>query len=129
MTTNASQAKNTNKPFVTDVDKIKLKPHVVSFEEDMKMFLLELRPIFTEVWSSDHVKTLENLEEKDIEHFNRLIDYPSWGGYAVLEDSFTACSDEEIVILSDRSKEFLEYFYGISLALVNFFNINIICCR
>ena len=112
MTTNASQ---THKPFVTDEDKIKLKPHVVSFEEDMKIFLLELRLFFTEVWSSEHVKTLENLEEKDIEHFNRLIDYPSWGGYAVLEDSFTACSDEEIAILSDRSKEFLEYFYGISL--------------
>ena len=114
MTSNASHSQ-THKPFVTDEDKIKLKPHVVSFEEDMKMFLLELRLFFTEVWSSEHVKTLENLEEKDIEHFNRLIDYPSWGGYAVLEDSFTACSDEEIAILSDRSKEFLEYFYAISL--------------
>ena len=116
MTTNASQIETQNrKPFVTDVDKFKLKPHVVSFEEDMKMFLLELRLFFTEVWSSEHVKTLENLEEKDIEHFNRLIDYPSWGGYAILEDSFTACSDEQIAILSDRSKEFLEYFYGIHL--------------
>ena len=112
MTNNASQ---THKPFVTDEDKIKLKPHVVSFEEDMKMFLLELRLFFTEVWSSEHVKTLENLEEKDIEHFNKLIDYPSWGGYAVLEDSFSGCSDEDIAILSDRSKEFLEYFYGIHL--------------
>ena len=116
MTTNASQIKTqTRKPFVTDVDKVKLKPHVVSFEEDMKMFLLELRLFFTEVWSPEYVKPLENLEEKDIEHFNRLIDYPSWGGYAILEDSFSGCSDEEIAILSDRSKEFLEYFYAISL--------------
>ena len=114
MTSNAFHPQ-TYKPFVTDEDKIKLRPHVVSFEEDMKMFLLELRLFFTEVWSSEHVKTLENLEEKDIEHFNRLIDYPSWGGYAVLEDSFSGCSDEEIAILSDRSKEFLEYFYAISL--------------
>ena len=116
MTTNASQIKTqTRKPFVTDVDKVKLKPHVVSFEEDMKMFLLELRLFFTEVWSPEYVKPLENLEEKDIEHFNSLIDYPSWGGYAILEDSFTACSDEQIAILSDRSKEFLQYFYAISL--------------
>ena len=41
--------------------KIKLKPYVVSFEEDMKMFLLEMRLFFTEVWSSEHVKTLENV--------------------------------------------------------------------
>ena len=116
MTTNASLIETqTRKPFVTDVDKVKLKPHVVSFEEDMKMFLLELRLFFTEVWSPEHVKPLENLEEKDIEHFNKLIDYPSWGGYAILEDSFTACSDEQIAILSDRSKEFLQYFYAISL--------------
>ena len=106
---------STHKQFITDEDRIQLKPYVVSFEEDMKMFLLELRLFFTEVWSSEHVKTLENLEEKDIEHFNKLIDYPSWGGYSILEDSFTACSDEEIAILSDRSKEFLEYFYAISL--------------
>ena len=114
MTSNASHS-HTQKPFVTDEDKIKLKPYVVSFEEDMKMFLLEMRLFFTEVWSAEHVKTLENVEEKGIEHFNKLIDYPSWGGYAVLENSFTACSDEDIAILSDRSKGLLGYFYGIHL--------------
>ena len=114
MTSNAPQSQSC-KPFVTDDDKIKLKPYVVSFEEDMKMFLLELRLFFQRTWESKHIAELENVEEKGIEHFNKLIDYPSWGGYAVLEDSFTACSDEDIAILSDRSKGLLGYFYGIHL--------------
>lgn len=108
-------ASQESKPFITEIDKSNLKPYVVSFEEDMIMFLLELKLYFTKVWEPKYHADLENLEEKGIDYFNKIIDYPSWGGYAILEDSFSGSTDDEISVLSDRSKELLDYFYGIQL--------------
>lgn len=118
MTTNSDNEFNeinkpTVKPFVTNKDKETLEREGVNFDEDMIMLLLELRLFFTKVWEPRYHKELENLEDKDLDHFNKIIDYPSWGGYHILEDSFTSVSDEDFAILSDRSKELIGYFYGI----------------
>jgi hypothetical protein len=101
--------------FVTQKDYDELAKHNVDFKSFQPIFLKELKDILLKLWRNEFHKDLENLENKTIEDFNKIINYPSHGGYAVLEDTFTFVDDEIMDILSDTSKSIFGYFYGIHL--------------
>ena len=110
----SSETSKTKKGFVTEKDLIELKKHGVDFIEYEKTFLKELKEFLMKSWSSEYHEDLKDLEKKSIKDFNKIIcDYPSWGGYYILEDTFT-CNDN-LDLLSDKTQNLIGYFYGIHL--------------
>ncbi len=99
--------------FVTHKDYDILEENGVDFKSFHSVFLKELKDILLIIWRKEFHKDLENLENKTIDDFNKIIDYPSYGGYAILEDTFTNVDEETINILSNESKSLIGYFYGI----------------
>lgn len=98
--------------FVSDKDIEELKKQDIDYDVDIKIFLMEFRDFFNKTWTDEHY--IKN-EIADIEELNRdhLENYPSWGGYYILESSFSGSNDIEI--LSEKTKGILGYFYGIHL--------------
>jgi hypothetical protein len=108
----SSQKSKKNKSFVSDKDLVELKKHGINFIEYEKVFLKELKDFLIKTWRSEFHKELKDLEKKSIKDFNKIIcDYPSWGGYHILEDTF----NENIDLLSDKTQNLIGYFYGIHL--------------
>lgn len=99
--------------FVTQKDYDELSKHGVDFKSFQPIFLRELKLILLELWSKEYHKDLENLENKSLEDFNKIINYPSHGGYAILEDTFTNVDNTTMNIMSDTSQSIFGYFYGI----------------
>ena len=99
--------------FVSQKDYDKLLKNEIDLKEYLPIYLKELKEILLVLWQEKYHKDLENLENKTIEDFNKIIDYPSYGGYAILEDTFTNVDDKTFNILSDKSKSIFGYFYGI----------------
>lgn len=100
-------------PFVTEKDIIELAKHDIQYDIDIPIFLDEIRSFFNAEWHEEHYihHKLNTLDELNA----ILLDYPSTGGYHILEDSFTSPSKENFTILSNKTKELLGYFYGICL--------------
>lgn len=104
-----------NLPFVSERDIENLSKFDTN-EKDIKVFVLEMKKFFEKVWSGEWISKLKILESCNIEDLNHILcDYPSTGGYHILEDSFCFVEEEDINILSDKSKDLLGYFYGIHL--------------
>ena len=99
--------------FVTQKDYDELSKNGVDFKSFQPIFLRELKLILLELWSKEYHKDLENLENKSLEDFNKIINYPSHGGYAILENTFTNVDDITMNIMSNTSKSLFGYFYGI----------------
>lgn len=78
----------------------------------MPVFLRELRKYFNATWDSSYFieEEIVSIDELNSKH---LINYPSYGGNQILDDSFTGSCPTEI--LSYRSKLLLGYLYGIHL--------------
>ena len=98
--------------FVEERDILVLKELGINYENDINIFLKELRCYFNKVWSKENnieneITTLDELNSK------YLLEYPSRGGYYILDDSFTGSCPTEI--LSSKSKIILKYLYNISL--------------
>jgi len=102
-------------PFITNHDITELRKHDVDIIRYQPTFLKELKEFLSEVWGDEYHKDLENLETKNLDYFNSLINYPSWGAYYILEDTFTNISEENYKILSDQTKNLIGYFYDIHL--------------
>jgi hypothetical protein len=103
------------KSFVSDIDVTELKKHGINYEEDIIVFLNEMKQYFYKTWSKDYHKDVDNMENT-IEDFNKLIGgYPSNGGYEILSNSFDGSTDEELEILSEKTIGILGYFYHIYL--------------
>ena len=100
--------------FVTQKDYDELSKQGVDFKSFQPIFLRELKLILLELWSKEYHKDLENLENKSLEDFNKIINYPSHGGYAILEDTFTNVDNTTMDIMSNTSKSLFGYFYGIN---------------
>tara|TARA_B100000767_G_scaffold72007_1_gene68528 strand:- start:821 stop:1123 length:303 start_codon:yes stop_codon:yes gene_type:complete len=98
--------------FVTQDDIIELNKHGIDFNKFQAIFLKELKEFLLEVWDNKYHKELINLEKYSIENFNKIINYPSYGGYYILEDTFTAVNLNK---LSNNTKNLIGYFYGIYL--------------
>tara|TARA_B100000886_G_scaffold328688_1_gene277304 strand:+ start:1925 stop:2239 length:315 start_codon:yes stop_codon:yes gene_type:complete len=99
--------------FVTQKDYDELSKQGVDFKSFQPIFLKELKIILLELWSEEYHKDLEDLENKSLEDFNKIINYPSYGGYAILEDTFTNVDNTKMNIMSNTSKSLFGYFYGI----------------
>ena len=99
-----------SKPFVTNKDYIELDTNDVT-KKDIYIFLNEIVDFFNQNWQE---KYLINEYPKSLEDLNKthLLDYPSIGGYHILEDTFCQVDTS---ILSDKSISLLGYFYGIQL--------------
>lgn len=97
--------------FVSKKDIEVLKNLGINYKQDIKIFLKEIQMFFNESWSKEFYieNSLNSLEELNHKY---LLDYPSTGGYYLLEDSFTCYYSK---ILSDKSKIILGYLYNIHL--------------
>jgi hypothetical protein len=98
--------------FVTPEDIIELTKHDVK-ESDITTFIQELVTYFNSVWIKDELikKEIYSLDQLNKDY---LLDYPSTGGYHIIDDSFTGPTCP-VNILSSKSKALLGYFYGINL--------------
>ncbi len=99
--------------FVKKEDTEELKKHGVTCPEDINIFIDELVNYLNQTWCEEFT-IKEKITSLDALNKKYLNDYPSWGGYHILDDSFTGpyCPTD---ILSDKSKSLLGYFYGIHL--------------
>jgi hypothetical protein len=102
------------KSFVSDIDVAELKTHNINYEEDIIVFLNQMKQYLYKIWRSEYTN-IDNMENT-IENFNKLIGYyPSNGGYEILINSFDCATDEELEILSEKTIGILGYFYNIYL--------------
>ena len=106
-----------SKPFVTQKDIDELARNDVNYEEDIKVFLTEMRKYCNEFTSpKDYIEN----EWESLEQFNKeeLCNYPSYGGHCILDDMFTG-NDCPLELLSNKTIGILGYFYGIHLRYFN----------
>lgn len=98
--------------FISEEDEIVFDEQNVT-REDVRTFVLEMKEYFKLNWRGEFLKELEILNSGYINDLNKVLGYPSWGGYQILDDSFTG--DIDLKPLSKKSIELLGYFYGIHL--------------
>ena len=104
------------KSFVSEKDVIELKSHGINYDEDIKVFINEMKSYFYKTWLSTYHKDLDNMSKNTIEEFNKLIgNYPSTKGHEILSNSFECASDEDLDLLSEKTIEILGYFYHINV--------------
>ena len=103
------------KSFVSEKDITELKSHGVNYEEDIIVFINEMKSYFYKIWIPYHHKDIDKCGNT-IEEFNTLIgNYPSTGGHEILSNYFECASDEDVDLLSEKTIEILRYFYHIHL--------------
>ena len=97
--------------FIKKQDIEELKKHGVKCPEDINIFIDELVKYFNETWREEFIikETITSLEQLNKKYLNH---YPSFGGFQILDDSFTG-PNCPIDILCDKSKSLLGYFYDI----------------
>ena len=100
--------------FVTEKDIKYLEEKGVKFKQEYPIFLTELHNYLKAVWLEKYHDDLKPLQNGNIDEFNKKINYPSTGGYHILDNAFTA-SLEHIHIMSNNSRALFGYFYGIQL--------------
>lgn len=99
--------------FVTNKDYEEFSKNGENLDVAIETFLDEIRDYFNEVWQ-DKYAIKEQVQSLDCLNKEHLLNYPSNGGDAILDDSFTG-PDCPVDILSPLSKTVLGYFYGIHL--------------
>ena len=103
------------KSFVTHDDIITLKKNGINYDNDIVVFINEMKGYLYKVWGKDWYSQIDNMENT-IEEFNKLIgDYPSKKGYNMLSFAFDVGTDDDIDLLSETTLEILNYFYNISI--------------
>ena len=104
------------KSFVSDEDIIALKTQGINYDEDIKVFINEMKSYFYKTWVSMYHKDIDKMSENTIEEFNKLIgNYPSTGGHEIMTNAFECATDEDLEILSEKTIRILGYFYHINL--------------
>ena len=99
--------------FVTNKDYEEFSKNGENLDGAIEIFLDEIREYFNEVWQ-DKYAIKEQIQSLDCLNKEHLLNYPSNGGDAILDDSFTG-PECPVDILSPLSKTVLGYFYGIHL--------------
>ena len=104
------------KSFVTHDDISTLKKNGINYDEDIVIFINEMKGYLYKVWRKEWHTQIDNMTENTIEEFNKLIgDYPSKNGYDILSSAFDVGTDDDIDLLSEPTLEILNYFYNISI--------------
>ena len=102
----------TTSTFITEEDHVYFINNNIEYNVDIPVFLREIRAYFNAHWDPCYFIEEEIASIDDL-NSNHLLNYPSYGGNQILDDSFTGpCSIE---ILSYRSRLLLGYLYGIHL--------------
>jgi len=103
------------KSFVSEKDIIELKKYDVNYDEDIIIFLNEMKHYLYKTWIKEYHKDIDKCGNT-IEDFNILMgNYPSNGGREIISNSFECASDEDLEVLSEKTIELLGYFYHIYL--------------
>ena len=101
--------------FVNSNDIIELKKNGINYDEDIIVFLNEMKNYFYKTWRNNNYKDIDKCGNT-IEDFNILIgNYPSNGGYGVINKYFDCASEKDLEVLSENTIELLGYFYHIHL--------------
>lgn len=100
--------------FLENNDIEELTKQNLDIEKDLETFVHQMRDYFNLVWRPEFHDQLKLLDSGKLCDLNKILSYPSTGGDAILDDSFTGPC-EHLDILSDTSKSLLGYFYGIHL--------------
>ena len=102
----------TTSTFITEEDHVYFINNNIEYNVDIPVFLRELREYFNQTWDPCYfiVEEIASIDKLNSKH---LLNYPSYGGSQILDDSFTGSCPTEI--LSYRSKLLLGYLYGIHL--------------
>jgi hypothetical protein len=104
------------KSFVSEKDVIELKKHGINYDEDIIVFINEMKSYFYKIWSPVYHKDIDKMSENTIDEFNKLIgNYPSTEGHEILSNAFECASDDDLDLLSEKTIEILGYFYDINL--------------
>ena len=104
------------KSFVSEKDIIELNKLGIDYDEDIKVFINEMKSYFYKIWGSTYHKDIDKMNKNTIEEFNKLIgNYPSTGGHEILSNAFEYVSDDDLDLLSEKTIEILGYFYHIHL--------------
>ena len=83
---------------------------------DIVIFINEMKGYLYKVWIKEWHTQIDNMKENTIDEFNKLIgDYPSNKGYDILSTAFEIGTDDDLDLLSEKTLEFLHYFYNISI--------------
>lgn len=96
--------------FVTETDLENLNEIDIS-EADITIFITELINYFNTIWPTEF--KIENVTTLDDLNKLHLLEYPSTGGYYIIDDAFTGSCP--LQLLSNKSKILLGYFYHIYL--------------
>ena len=101
------------KSFVSEKDIIELKKLNIDYDEDIKIFINEMKSYFYKNWNTIYHKDIDKMTKNTIEEFNILIDYyPSTKCNKILTNIFESTLDEDLY-LSKKTIEILGYFYNI----------------
>ena len=101
------------KSFVSEKDIIELKKLDIDYDEDIKIFINEMKSYFYKNWNTIYHKDIDKMNKNTIEEFNILIDYyPSTNCNKILTNIFETTLDEDLY-LSKKTIEILGYFYNI----------------
>jgi hypothetical protein len=101
--------------FVTKNDFKSMEEKGIDFNNEYPVFLTEFHNYLKSVWPVSYCHWITPLQNGNIEQFNANIGYPSNDTYYMLEDSFTAVSDEDMNLLSNNTMALIGYFYNIHL--------------
>ena len=98
--------------FIEDPDIEVLNNLGINFENDIKIFLEEIRKYFNSIWKKEYYIE-NNIDSIDELNEIYLDNYPSTAGYYILDSSFT--SNRPTDFLNEKSQMILGYLYNIHL--------------
>lgn len=96
--------------FISETDKQHLMKMGIDFKKDIPIFIKNMKGLFLDVWREEFTEELNKIET--IEDLNRcLSNYPSTGGKAMLDSTFTCLPEDKWNILTDKSRQILDHLY------------------
>ena len=101
--------------YFSEDDKRLLSTYGVKVEKHMPIFTKELYEYLKHNWSERFHEELEPLKNNDIDAFNKIIGFPGFKGFSIIDDSFTGTPKENSPSLSDTTRELIGWIYGIYL--------------
>ena len=102
------------KTFIDEKDIYNLNKMGIDYDNDIVIFINEMKGYFYKTWSPIYHKKLNNMKSNTIEELNKIIgNLPSEEGYNILSDSFSIADDDELDLLSEKTEAILNYLYDI----------------
>ena len=96
--------------FISETDKQHLMKIGIDFKKDIPIFIENMKALFLDVWRQEFTEEIKKI--KTIEDLNRCLnDYPSTGGKAMLDSTFTCLPEEKWNILTEKSRKILDHLY------------------